>query len=342
MRTKGLYVIFVLLALIQSQKTITQEIIWNSGVHTFFDNREYFNKYVQPQSMLGIRGFGDVGFAIDKNNQFSAGANFLYEFGSVFNKQNIVPVIYFKHLSKHAQVNMGAFPRNNLIDLPYVLQTDTFRYYRPNVEGIYLKFSNSFGYQKLWLDWTSRQTQFDRETFLIGATGMSNLGIWLFRYDFIMYHYAGTAVPDTSDHIRDNGGLFFSGGLNLSSFTALDSLTIRTGITMSYDRLRNVYETDYRLGNITELYGIYKGIGLRSTTYLGEGQTQMVGDGLYSAKFYSRLDLFVSFFRKSRVKSQVEFSFHFLPEVVDVSQRFTIFVQLGGKSKPLNKDNLFN
>ncbi len=342
MGKKSLFLSWIVFLFLQTNKLIAQEFLWNSGIHTFFDNREYFNKYIQPQSMLGVRGFGDIGFAVDENNQFSAGANLLYEFGSTFNKQNILPILYFKHKSKHAQVNMGAFPRRNLVKLPSVLQTDTFNYYRPNVEGIYLDFSNSLGHQNVWLDWTSRQTDVDRETFLIGATGEIRPGIWFLKYDFIMYHYAGTAIPDTNDHIRDNGGLVFIGGLNLSDKLILDSLTISSGITMSYDRLRNVYDTDFRYGNITELFASYKGVGLRSTTYFGEGQTQMVGDGMYSANFYSRLDLFLNLFRKSKVKSQVEFSFHFLPEVVDVSQRFVIYLELGGKSRPLNKGYLFN
>jgi hypothetical protein len=342
MRIKGLSIMFTLLTFFQFQDAINQDIIWHLGIHNFFDNREYFNNYVQPQSMLGTRVFGDIGLSLDKNNQFCTGANILYEYGSSFHSKNISPVIYFKHQSEFAQVNMGAFPRKDLIDLPYVLQTDTFQYYRPNVEGIFLKFHTSNSYQKLWLDWTSRQTNTDRETFLIGATGNINSNILYFRYDFIMYHYAGTAIPDTNDHIRDNGGIVLSGGLNLSKYTALDSLTISPGIAMSYDQHRNVYELDYRFGSITKIFGSYKGTGIRSTTYFGEGQTQMVGDGLYSAKFYSRLDLFIGFFRKSRVKSRVEFSLHFLPEVVDVSQQFFIYLSIGGKAKQLKKENLIN
>lgn len=342
MRDKGLSIFLVLFALFQFQNVFNQEIIWHSGIHNFFDNREYFNNYVQPQSMLGTRVFGDIGLATDKNSQFCAGVNILQEYGASFNSQNIKPVLYFKHTSNNAQVNMGAFPRRELISLPYVLQTDTFQYYRPNVEGIFIKFFSSNSYQKLWLDWTSRQTNFNRETFLIGATGKVNSNILFFRYDFLMYHYAGTAIPDTNDHIRDNGGFVLSGGLNLSNYTALDSLTISSGLTMSYDQLRNVYNIDYRFGSITEILGTYKGHGIRSTTYFGEGQTQMVGDGLYSAKFYSRLDLFISLFRKSRVKSRVEFSLHFLPEVVDVSQQFVIYLDFGGRVRQIKEENIIN
>jgi hypothetical protein len=327
----ALILIFVVTTGISTLKA--QQFIWKTGMHTFFDNREYYNNYVQPQSMLGARTFASGGFAVDNSNSFLAGVDYLYEFGSKSNISDVLPIIYFNHQSKYAQVKMGAFPRKDLICLPYVLQIDTFQYYRPNVEGIFLKFFKPWGYQKLWLNWTSRQTDSDRETFLIGGTGIINPNKWFIRYDFIMYHFAGTAIKHPNDHIRDNGGLVFSAGLDLSDLTDMDSLVIQSGLTMSYDRIRNVYDLDFRTGNITEIVGCYKVVGLRSTTYFGQGQTQMVGDGLYSAKFYSRLDIFLNLFRKSKVKSLVEFSLHFLPEVVDVSQRFVIYITFDGKSK---------
>ncbi len=336
----GLVSTICILLLIVAVELHSQEIIWNSGVNTFFDNREYFNNYVQPQSMLGVHGFLSAGVQVDAQNKFLGGFNYMYEFGSEADIENISPTLYFEHISKHTQVNMGAFPRKDLFKLPNVLQHDTFAYYRPQVEGIYLKFSIPSAYQKVYLDWTSRQTNTDRETFLIGGTGQVTPGNLFIRYDFIMYHYAGTAIPDENDHIRDNGGLDLIAGYNLSQKTTLDSLVLSTGVTMSYDRLRNVYDTDFRTGSLSEIYANYRGLGLRSTTYFGEGQTQMVGDGLYSAKFYSRLDFELQLFRKSPVKSYVEFSLHFLPEVVDMSQKFVIYLKFGGKSKTLKKEQI--
>ncbi|MBN1118925.1 MAG: hypothetical protein JXA77_17070 [Bacteroidales bacterium] len=311
----------------------SQYFIWNAGTDNFFDNREYFNKYVEPQSMLGTQIFASAGFLVDENNSFYGGFNFLHEYGSKPAYANIKPTMYFRHASRNAKVYMGSFSRRNLITHPNVLLTDTFKYYRPNVEGIYLEFSKPWGSQTAWLDWTSRQTETDRETFLIGGTGTLMPAKWFLQYNFLMYHYAGTAIPDSTDHIRDNGGLTFHGGINLSENTFLDSLCFKTGLTFSYDRLRHVYDTDLRLGSLTELYASYNFFGLRTTNYFGEGQIQMVGDGLYSAKFYNRTDLIIYFFKKNRVKSFVEFSLHFLPEVVDVSQKFSIYIDISGKKE---------
>jgi hypothetical protein len=283
--------------------------------------------------MFGTQTFAEVGFKVDNRNSFSAGANFLYEFGSKASGNNLHPVFYYKHQTENIKLLLGSYGRKNLYQLPDVLQHDTFQYYRPNSEGIFIEAIQSWGKQNVWLDWTSRQTMTDRETFLIGGTGIVSPANFFVRYDFIMHHHAGTAAHDSNDHIRDNGGLAVMCGYNFTPFTSFDSLCLSTGITGSYDRLRHVYELDYRLGNIWEIYALYKGLGIKSMLYWGEGQTQMVGDGLYSAKFYERTDFIWQFARKGPVKAEVKFSLHFLPEVVDMSQSLTVYLDINGHKK---------
>ena len=313
-----------------------QEFIWKAGNFGFFDNREYFNNYVQPQTMFGSQIFGEAGFKVDKQSSFSAGTNFLYEMGSNPSAKNAKLILYYKYQTENFKLLLGSFARARLYKLHPVLEHDTFQYYRPLHEGIFMEGRKSWGSQSLWLDWTSRQTETDRETFLIGGTGILNPGNWFLRYDGLMYHHAGTAAHDTNDHIRDNGGLVFMGGYDFTSLTDFDTLVISTGITGSYDRLRNVYDLDIRLGNLWELYAIYKGFGIKSNLYWGEGQTQMVGDGMYKAKFYDRTDLVWEFLRKGPVRGEVMFSLHFLPEVVDYSQSLTVYLDINGHKK-LNK-----
>jgi hypothetical protein len=314
-----------------------QEFIWKAGNFSFFDNREYFNKYVEPQTMFGTQTFAEAGFKVDNQNSFSAGGNFLYEFGSKASKDNFKPILYYQHQSEYVKLMVGSFSREGLYKMPDVLEHDTFRYYRPNHEGIFIEGKKGIASQNVWLDWTSRQTLTDRETFLIGGTGKLTPRNWVLRYDAIMHHHAGTAAHDTTDHIRDNGGICFFIGYNFTPFTDFDTLFLSTGLTGSYDRLRNKYKLDYRLGNIWELDAMYKGVGIRSILYWGEGQTEMVGDGLYKAKFYERTDFIWQFARKGSVKAEVKFSLHFLPEVMDVSQSLTIYLDLNGSKKLLSK-----
>ncbi len=324
---------FIIANLLFLTKPYCQELIWKSGFHSFFDNREYFNNYAAPGSFLGARTFAEGGFSIDDNNSFSLGVNFLYEFGDEIRKDYIDPILYFHHNTDITQVLMGAFPRNGLLSMPYILQADTFQYYKPNVEGIFIQFRNTWGKQSAWLDWTSRQTMEARETFLVGATGELNLNYFYSRYDFIMYHYAGTASDAPDEHLRDNGGVTAVTGINLSQYTPFDSLIATTGIAFSYDRLRGVYDLKQYYGSISEVFAMYKRFGLRNALYVGEGQVNLVGDQMYTSAFYNRLDLILDVIKKGPVNGRVEFSLHFLPEVLDVSQKFSIYVELGGKKR---------
>jgi hypothetical protein len=318
-----------------------QEIRWKAGAYTFFDNQEYFNDYIIPQSMLGVRTFAQGGLAVDDYSEFYVGLGFTYENGAEVQKKLFRPLMYYHYNKKPFEVYMGAFNRRGTVDLPFVLQTDSFQYYRPNVEGIFIRAYKPWGKQELWLDWTSRQTDTIRETFLIGGTGKVWKGAFFARYDFIMRHYAGPGIPIPHDHIRDNGGLDIVAGLDLSHKTFLDTLTVSTGMTMSYDRIRNMYDLSYRFGSLTEIYALYKGVGIRNTLYMGEGQVQTVGDGMYKAKFYDRLDFIVHVFQKSRVDASAQFSLHFLPDaVMNTSQKFSVYVDLDGSRKiNLKKDN---
>ncbi len=334
----------ILLPLLLSTLSLSgysQAIRWKTGVNSFFDNREYFNDYADPQSILGVRGFGILGFEVNSENQFYGGADLLYEFGDKVRTENIKPILYFQHQNKTSQVLMGVFPRKNLIELPRVLMSDTFNYYRPNAQGIYIGFSKPWGSQNVWLDWTSRQTDTERETFLIGGTGKLHSKKLFFEYNFLLYHYAGPAIPIEGDHIRDNGGLTAALGYSLCNKILLDSLTISSGLVYSYDRLRNVYPFEGFYGSISELYASYKSFSLKSTLYFGDPQVHLMGDKLYTADFYNRIDLGLRLFEHKRIEAKVEFSTHFIPHEIDYSQSFTIYVDLEGR-KELKTHNLID
>lgn len=312
-----------------------QSINWKVGFDSYFDNREYYNNYAYPGSILGSKVHAFGGFSIDENNSFNLGGDWLYEFGDELRPELFNPILFFEHHANEISLYMGAFPRNGLIAHNNILLSDTFNYFRPNVEGIYLEYANSWFKQNVWLDWTSRQTTEAHEAFLVGGTGTIGKGIFMGRYDFIMCHVAAKAEQTTPNHVRDNGGLTFVAGLNLSDKLFVDSMSVSTGIAYSYDRLRGIYELEYYYGSLTELFVNYKRGSLRNTLYVGDGQVNLVGDKLYTAKFYNRIDFILDVFKKGRVKGEVECSLHFLPEVMDFSQKFHISVNLG-RTTPLN------
>lgn len=314
-------------------KVYAQEFIWNTGFNGFFDNREYFNDYIAPQTMFGSRVFGFAGVAVNDQHEFGAGIDFLYEFGSKVDGSSFLPLIFYHFENKPINYYMGAFPRKHLADFPNVLLTDTIDYFRPNIEGIFVEFRKTWGSHSFWLDWTSRQTETDRETFQIHGTGKLRLNMFYYQHDLILVHLAGPAVSLPDDHIRDKGGGYFRLGINLSSTTFFDSLSLSTGYAMSYDRLRNVYDLTYYHGSLSEIILEYRNFGIKNLFYFGDGQAPGIGEGIYQANLYNRTDLYWRIFRKGDIDARIEFSFHIVEDVLDMSQKLTIYKKLGGNRK---------
>jgi hypothetical protein len=312
---------------------LSQDCIWYAGYQGFFDNREYFNEYVSPQTMFGSRISAYTGFSLSSTQEFVVGLHGLYEFGDKLRTDAFEPILFYHFKNKFVDLFLGACPRRNLIALPDFLLSDTLQYYRPNLEGIYLEFYRDWGFQNVWLDWTSRQTNVARETFKIGGTGMLHKGLFYYRHDFIMTHFAGPAIPIPNDHIRDNGGLYSGLGLDLSRVSAFDSLTVSSGLCFSYDRVRNVYELRFYSGSLTQIVAELKGFGIKVTTYFGDGQNQITGDGLYRAPLYNRFDFYWRIFRMNNIRGKVQFSLHLIENVLDTSQSFTIYASLDGGKK---------
>jgi len=316
-----------------------QELKWKVGQYSFLDNMEYYNSYSKSQTIFGTQTFAQSSIAIDKYNEFTLGFDFLYEFGDEIRSENLYPRIYYHHSKEDINLYMGAFPRYNLKTVPPILLNDTIQYFRPNMEGVFLEINRKGISQNIWIDWLSKQSENSYEIFLLGSTGKYNLNKFFVRYDFTLHHLATTATFMVNDHIRDNSGLNVLFGTNFVKSAILDTFYIATGLTISADRTRNVYDVDHRYGSITELLLFHKQFGIRSTNYIGEGQIIVAGDKLYSSEFYNRTDLIWRIFKNSPIKGLFEFSFHFLPGILDFSQKFTIYLDIEGTKKLYNKNN---
>jgi hypothetical protein len=198
---------------------------------------------------------------------------------------------------------------------------------------MFLGFRKSWGFQNIWIDWISRQTDTDNEIFTIGGSGAYNHSIFFYKHDFIMTHVASTAKSESDEHIRDNGGFYARIGFCNLNKGFPDSLSLSTGYTMSYNRIRNVTGFLYRNGSLTEIYFEYQDIGLKSSLYFGDGQLLIGGDDLYSSPYYIRNDLFWMFFRRSNITGKLEISLHIVEHLINFSQSFQLSVNLGGTHK---------
>lgn len=295
------------------------------------DNREYFNVYAIPQTILGSRADIQGGFELDSVQSVFVGLNHMIEFGHPLN--GIMPVMdmYYHYEDKHYNVFLGSFPRKNLLFYPLAMLTDSVDYYRPNIQGGIGQYRWEWGHQSIWIDWTSRQTETVRETFMTGITGKVQLGMFYIEDHLHYWHRAGMANDSVKD-LRDNSteGIFL--GVDLKKLINVDSLTFSTGVVNTLDRIRG-NDIKSSTGSLSRLVFRYnEKFGLDLTYYIGDAPSLEYGDKIYTSKNYLRTDFVWMPFRSEFVRSKVDFGVHYVDGEIDYSYQVFVTVQVNNKS----------
>ncbi|MBK0383167.1 hypothetical protein I5M32_09375 [Pedobacter sp. SD-b] len=319
----------------------SQTIEGNLNYFGFMDNREYARSKRFSQTIFGNRISPEIGLKLDSFNRFRIGFNALYEFGSQKHTffDRVDPVIYYEHEKNNWSFFIGSFPRLNLLtDYPVGLLRDSLNYYRPNIEGMLVKYQTKQFRETVWLDWTSRQTAKDKETFLFGFSGKYQPGMFFLSHYAFMYHNAGAGIPIPGDFLQDNGGLQAEVGLDLSKKTILDSLTLSGGVMFSIERTRAISSSfNTPAGFISNLYASYKKFSVKNTFYNGNPHHIIYGDSFYTTHgYYDRVDLGYTAIKYKNLEGKFVFSYHFLEGVLDNQQAFFLRYNISGK-KDLKK-----
>ncbi len=330
------YILFIGLVLIASLKLSAQELEGSLNYFGFVDNREYIKSGRFSQTIFGNRLSPEIGLRLDSIHRFRLGFNALYEFGSQRGNfaDKIIPVVYYQYQQKQVNFFIGTFPRLNLLDdYPRALLKDTLNYYRPNVEGMLAKFETKMFKETIWIDWTSRQTDLDRETFLFGLSGKYQSGNFFISHYAYMFHNAGAAIAVPGDNLQDNGAALVKLGLDFSKKSFLDSIKISAGAMMSFERTRSISEFKTPIGFIADLHLGYKKFSVTNTFYKGEGHGLIYGDQFYTAKTYDRIDLGWAPISFKNIEGKFVFTYHFADGITDNQQAFFLRYKIGGSKK---------
>jgi len=235
---------------------------------------------------------------------------------------------------------MGVYLRVSLVDgFSKALLSDTLQYYRPNFSGILFRYEKKNIFQQIWIDWKSKQTEPQREQFLVGLSGKVLVGDFYFGHEAVLWHNAFAKNHDPSIHIQDNAAVTGRVGWNLSPHVKLDSLALSVGGLVSFSRDRS---TDYWTtpkGLIVEGHIAYRSFYIHDVLYIGEEQAIALGDSFYSQSQYNRLDLGWEPFRSNRLSANLALSFHFTQGAIDNQQTLNLRYNIGAKHKL--KDNWY-
>ena len=308
-----------------------QKLEYQVQFHGIGDNREFTSEYNYPQTILGERTSIELGTTLDSLHRFRFGISHLYEFGAETDHVKPKLTAYYRYNDGTDMFYFGAFPRLELIDFPLAMLTDTFNYYRPNIEGLYGKHNWSWGHQLGFVDWTSRQTMTQRETFMAGLSGEMNFRKFYFQNYLILFHHALTATENPDEHITDNMGYALYLGYRFEEITGLQKAYLKLGVLGSAIRERGVddgYTTGTSLSG--ELYGEGKRFALRSTFSVGNGHHFMNGDPYYAQDSYVRTDVIWKFLQYKNIQGHFNLSFHLVDgSTLDQQQQLSLIYRFG-------------
>lgn len=295
--------------------------------HGFLDNREYFNLYAPDGTIFGCRTEVSGKYTFGTNHSLQAGVSQLLKFGQHrFSAPEILA--FYRYQSSGLDFRIGSFPRYGLMEYPLAMLSDTLLYYRPQIEGVMAGFIRENWQQCIWIDWTSLQTEKNRETFLAGTFGKIAGEVFFVKNYLLVYHFAKTASPAEGEAIRDNLGMYLSLGIQVTPVGWLDEIMFESGYLQGADRDRAIYQWQYPSGVLTYLTIKRKHIGVGVEQYYGDRQQFMYGDGLYQARRYTRFDFMFASPAPQTIRRDVRLSFHLVEGTLDYSQllsvRFTI------------------
>jgi len=275
------------------------------------DNREYFDDLAYPQTIMGVRGAFEIGVKFD-NHRLRGGLSQLQEFGSDIDAQKPKLTLYYQLKNEQTEFLFGAFPRRDKIDFPLAMLTDTLLYYRPNIEGMFGELHWEWGHQNGFIDWISRQTDFNSEIFTAGTSGEIFVNNLFLQNYILLTHDAVPIIRAPEDQIEDYVGFALQAGIRTPEDSKFVGY-IKAGILSSSYRKRSIsYDFQNATSFFAEAKGKYKNFGIKSVLSSGGSHRFAYGDLFYRANNYLRTDLIWYFINHEKVKGTFNYSFHII------------------------------
>jgi hypothetical protein len=328
----------------------SQEFQWKAGFFSFFDNIEFGGSSVKvPQTMAGVMVSPEAGLLWDSKHRIAGGLSLLHEFGSPEAVGMIWPVAYYEYDASPFRFIMGAFPRRMALEkYPRMFFQDSVSYYRPNMTGMFFQYGAGDNYVNIWLDWTGRQSESVRETFLAGISGRYTAGLFYLSHHSYMFHFASYRDPLVSEALHDNLLLLTRAGVDLSGRTVFEKLDASAGWVLALERARADNTGWIAMHGLqADICAEYGFAGIMNSFYAGKGMMYFYndhgnelywGDPVYRAKVSNRTDFYIRFFREEDIRLELAWSLHLLESRIYNEQMLRLWVDLGGRRKISGRD----
>ncbi len=321
-------------------------LLYNVDFATYFDNREYIGPYQTPQTIFSFRLSPTVGLGVRDplggKHHLIAGVHYTQPLGGNWKDAKADPIAYYRYQYKGFDLNMGAIPyTHRYAVLPDWLMYDSIAYNHPNMLGALLAYHDQRGFVEFMCDWRGAQSPTRREMFRLIIDGQYQHK-WFFIGGWGQINHKAN-FKNTTIHphegVCDDILVEPYIGFNVSSYTPLDSLSLRTGYIVGIQRWRQQDRYTIPQGLYVELYANWWFIGLKNTLYSGMnlmpyysefGADLNQGDPFYQASFYNRTDIFLYLYRSSFVNFYFSWNMHYDGHSLAHQQQLIVRFSLDG------------
>lgn len=245
--------------------------MWNASFDFRFDNREYGDKgeMISPaETLFGAHLSPEIGIGWDNGHSLMTGLTLPADMGSVSFMGQPEWLAYYNYSTKHVNVLAGLIPRSKMIGhYSNAFFSDAVRFNDRVVEGLLLQYKNDHYHTEFGCDWNGKNTDIQREKFMLMLSGRTWKDFSYAGYAFTLYHYAGS---NTVRGVVDNGLGSIYLGLDFSEIWYYDQLYIQAAYIQSYHNDRKwgdgpVLPGGYEIEICAEKYDV----GIKNTFYKG-------------------------------------------------------------------------
>lgn len=327
----------IIVALFFSDALSAQTLKWSTALDFFFDNTEFAqSSFAIDQTMAGVALTQQIGWQFERKHRIMGGVYARKDLGSSRFASTIRPMAYYRLNDKNTLFQVGSFPRQALLnDYSNFFFQDSIAFYKPTLEGFFLRKGNERQFVKLWLDWTGLQTNIERESFFIGVSAYKQFGqVFFADWQSYLFHYATTRPNPEAQSVCDNLLGLFSVGLKYADGYGFDLSRLSVGLLTGFERDRR-QKDDYRtpLGLTLQADVRYKRFGSENLFYFGQQRMTLYaqyGNRLYwgnpflRSSNYFQNKLYWNFLHTRHVTGQLAARTHFSEGKIFFEQMLTL------------------
>ncbi|HON51786.1 MAG TPA: hypothetical protein P5243_08425 [Bacteroidales bacterium] len=320
------HIITIIILYISNIFAYSQTTISHTSYECIGDNREYFSPYGFPQTILGSRISQDFIIQTDSLHSITLGGKYLLIHGA--NQFANTPVItaMYTYSNNYVTFKTGSFPMQRNM-FPLAMYTDSLYYFRPNMQGALVSYSNKMGFWNIEetgiFDWLLQENYGANESFLAGISGT----LWyknVFNKHYYYYRHHATDTPTGNKAVEDNGSVLLT--LGYATHTPI-TLSYEIGKLITWQELRGSMEK-YSGGLFTQATISYNRLKADATYYFGDPTYLPLGDPLYRSGNYARINTSLEFLKSKHVQGIFSFCTHIIAHEINFSQQLSILVNI--------------